>query len=80
MRYNINADGSLSQGRVFFDMTTASGEDAIDGVKVDRRGMCTSLVLEGYGSSRPLVSISAPSPRQSTHTTSRGEMTAIACI
>jgi gluconolactonase len=38
MRYDVNADGSLSQGRVLFDMTTASGEDAIDGVKVDRLG------------------------------------------
>ena len=38
MRYDVNADGSLSQGSVFFDMTTARGDDAIDGVKVDRLG------------------------------------------
>ena len=35
MRYEIARDGSASNGRVFFDMTTASGEDAIDGIKVD---------------------------------------------
>jgi gluconolactonase len=38
MRYDVNTDGSLSNGNVFFDMTSAPGEDAIDGVKVDQRG------------------------------------------
>jgi gluconolactonase len=38
MRYTIRADGTLSDGKVFFDMTRARGEDAIDGVKVDRQG------------------------------------------
>jgi gluconolactonase len=38
MRYPVNADGSLGDGRVFFDMTAAPGEDALDGVKVDLRG------------------------------------------
>lgn len=38
MRYDVRPDGSLSSGRVFFDMTAAPGEDAIDGVKVDRLG------------------------------------------
>jgi gluconolactonase len=38
MRYEVDADGSLSNGRVFVDLTKASGEDAIDGVKVDRAG------------------------------------------
>lgn len=38
MRYGVNADGSLSQGTIFFDMTTAPGDDAIDGVKVDQLG------------------------------------------
>jgi gluconolactonase len=38
MRYALNGDGSLATGTVFFDMTTAPGEDAIDGVKVDRLG------------------------------------------
>jgi gluconolactonase len=38
MRYAVNADGSLSNGTVFFDMTNAPGEDAIDGIKVDELG------------------------------------------
>jgi gluconolactonase len=38
MRYEVRPDGTLSNGIVFFDMTTAAGEDAIDGVKVDRQG------------------------------------------
>lgn len=33
MRYDIARDGSASNGRVFFDMTSAPGEDAIDGIK-----------------------------------------------
>ncbi len=38
MRYEVDADGGLSNGKVFFDMTGAPGEDAIDGIKVDRQG------------------------------------------
>jgi gluconolactonase len=38
MRYEAGADGSLSNGNVFFDLTRASGEDAIDGIKVDQKG------------------------------------------
>jgi gluconolactonase len=38
MRYDVNDDGTLSRGTIFFDMTNAAGEDAIDGVKVDARG------------------------------------------
>jgi len=38
MRYEVHADGTPSKGMVFFDMTSAPGEDAIDGVKVDRLG------------------------------------------
>ena len=38
MRYEVLADGSLSNGHVFYDMTTAPGNDALDGVKVDVRG------------------------------------------
>jgi gluconolactonase len=38
MRYAVNADGTLEPGTVFFDMTHAPGEDALDGVKVDRQG------------------------------------------
>lgn len=38
MRWALAADGSVSDGRVFADLTSASGEDAIDGVKVDEQG------------------------------------------
>lgn len=38
MRYEVRPDGSVGAGTVFFDMTGAPGEEAIDGVKVDRVG------------------------------------------
>ena len=38
MRYEVQQDGTLVNGTIFFDMTTAPGEDAIDGLKVDRDG------------------------------------------
>jgi gluconolactonase len=38
MRYDVRPDGTLVNGQVFFDMTSAPGEDAIDGLKVDRLG------------------------------------------
>ncbi len=38
MRYEAQADGTLTNGRVFFDMTDSPGEDALDGIKVDRLG------------------------------------------
>ncbi|HEU4345972.1 MAG TPA: SMP-30/gluconolactonase/LRE family protein, partial [Candidatus Binatia bacterium] len=46
MRYAVSADGTLSNGKVFFDMTQASGEDAIDGIKVDQQG---NLYVSGPG-------------------------------
>ena len=46
MRYEATADGTLANGRVFFDMTGAPGEDALDGIKVDRRG---NLYVSGPG-------------------------------
>jgi gluconolactonase len=46
MRYEVASDGSLSRGRVFFDMTRAPGAEALDGVKVDREG---NLYVSGPG-------------------------------
>jgi gluconolactonase len=46
MRYIANADGTLSDGKVFFDMTDAKGEDALDGMKVDVQG---NLYVSGPG-------------------------------
>jgi gluconolactonase len=37
MRYEVNADGTLSKGRVFFDLTDGKRND-VDGMKVDRQG------------------------------------------
>jgi gluconolactonase len=46
MRYEVNPDGTLSNGKIFFDMTSAPGEDAGDGMKVDQRG---NLYISGPG-------------------------------
>ncbi|MGE0102215.1 MAG: SMP-30/gluconolactonase/LRE family protein [Blastocatellales bacterium] len=46
MRYELTADRKATNGRVFFDMTSAAGEDAIDGIKVDREG---NLYVSGPG-------------------------------
>jgi gluconolactonase len=34
----VEAGGQVTEAKVFFDMTSAPGEDAIDGVKVDASG------------------------------------------
>src|SRR6516165_8168377 len=46
MRYPVRPDGTLEKGDVFFDMTAAPGEDAIDGMKIDRSG---NLYVTGPG-------------------------------
>ncbi len=46
LRFEVNAAATLSNGEVFFDMTGAKGEDAIDGIKVDQRG---NLYVSGPG-------------------------------
>jgi gluconolactonase len=46
MRYEVSRDGSLSNGIVFFDMTSAKGEDALDGLKVDAQG---NIYVSGPG-------------------------------
>jgi gluconolactonase len=46
MRYEVNPEGTLSKGKVFFDMTLAEGEDALDGMKVDQKG---NLYVSGPG-------------------------------
>ena len=38
LRHDVNADCTLSNGRLFFDMTNAPGDDALDGLKVDQQG------------------------------------------
>ncbi len=46
MRYPIQANGTLGRGEVFFDMTRAAGEEALDGLKIDQRG---NLYVSGPG-------------------------------
>jgi gluconolactonase len=46
MRYDVATDGTLGNGRVFFDMTGAPGEEALDGIKIDRAG---NLFVSGPG-------------------------------
>jgi gluconolactonase len=46
MRYEVQSDGRLTNGTVFFDMTAAPGEDALDGMKVDQQG---NLYVSGPG-------------------------------
>jgi len=45
-RYEVQPDATLKNGTIFFDMTSAPGEDAIDGMKVDKRG---NLYVSGPG-------------------------------
>ena len=44
MRYEVNPDGTLTKGQIFFDATSEPGEDAWDGMKIDVRG---NLYLSG---------------------------------
>ena len=46
MRYEAQADGTLRDGTLFFDMTRSVGEDALDGMKVDQQG---NLYVSGPG-------------------------------
>jgi gluconolactonase len=46
MRYEVRPDGTLTNGKVFFDATAEPGEDAWDGMKVDKEG---NLYLSGPG-------------------------------
>jgi|GEM_PF-240445 len=38
MRYEVQRDGTLKNGKLFFDFTNAAGEDGLDGIKVDQKG------------------------------------------
>lgn len=38
LRYDVHPDCTLSNGRLFFDMSNAPGSDALDGLKVDQQG------------------------------------------
>ncbi len=38
MRYDVNSDGTVSNGRVFFDATSDKADGGPDGIKVDKEG------------------------------------------
>jgi gluconolactonase len=38
MRFDVNADGGLSNGRIFYDVTKETAQGLPDGLKVDRKG------------------------------------------
>ncbi|MBS1786940.1 MAG: SMP-30/gluconolactonase/LRE family protein [Acidobacteria bacterium] len=46
MRYELTPEGTVKNGKLFFDMTSAPGEDALDGIKVDQEG---NLYVSGPG-------------------------------
>ena len=46
MRYEVSPDGTLKNRKLFFDMTSAGTEDALDGMKVDKAG---NLYVSGPG-------------------------------
>src|SRR5246127_2330760 len=46
MRYEAQPDGSVKNGKLFFDMTSTPGEDALDGMKIDKAG---NLYVSGPG-------------------------------
>jgi hypothetical protein len=46
MRYDVNREGSLSNGIVLFHMTSTMGEDALGGLKVDEDGKTLYRQLE----------------------------------
>jgi gluconolactonase len=46
MRYDVNPDDTLKNGKLFFDMTSAGTEDALDGMKIDKAG---NLYVSGPG-------------------------------
>src|SRR6266487_4300430 len=46
MRYEVQPDGSVKNGKLFFDMTSAGTEDALDGMKTDKAG---NLYVSGPG-------------------------------
>ena len=38
LRYEVQPDGTLKNGKLFYDFTNAPGEEGLDGIKVDQKG------------------------------------------
>jgi gluconolactonase len=45
-RYEVNSDGTLKNGKVFFNMNATPSEEALDGLKIDNKG---NLFASGPG-------------------------------
>ncbi len=70
----LQTDGTLKNGKVFFDMTSDPGEDPIDGIKVDQKGNYTFQVPADSGLFRLKASTLGQSSPPSTFTTWLGAM------
>ena len=57
MRYDVAADGTVSNGKVFADVTAEKEEGLPDGMKVDSQGNVYAAVRAASGSSHPTASI-----------------------
>lgn len=57
MTYDVQPDGTLRNGKVFFDFTATPGEEAIDGIKVDQAG---NVYVSGPGGLWVLASTGEP--------------------
>ena len=78
VRYAVAPDGGTSTGELFFDMTAAAGEDAIDGIKVDQQGNLWVCGPGGVWVVSPDGRHLPPSDCPRTRTTSPGETTTAA--
>ncbi len=72
MRYELGSEDEVTGSSVLFDMTSADGEDAIDGLKVDQAGNIYAAAREASGSFLQTGTISERCACRSRHTTSPG--------
>jgi len=70
MRYRVDTHGDLTTSEVFFDLGAAPEPEAVDGIKVDVRGISTSPGPADCGSSRRQARTWARSARPSCRRTS----------
>src|SRR5204862_5820426 len=68
MSYEVQPDGSIRNGKLFFDMTSAGTEDALDGLKVDKAGNLYVSGPGGFWIYRHRANISARSSRRNIRT------------
>ena len=62
MRYEVAADGTLVERKVFYDLTRSPEPVALDGIKVDQKGNLYVSAPGGFGSSRRRASTSDDRP------------------